>query len=139
VRKAFIVLNHTLIEDQKTELQHFFSVDSFIEMPEEVKSIWSGLRPEVDIYSSGINDVISWLERYGKEDDIVIVQGEFGATFYVVNFCFHKGMVPVYASSERRYMEKKYPDGRVDRHHIFKHVKFKLYERFPDGKGGMDE
>jgi len=130
MRNAFIILNHELKNEQKLELQQLYDVSSFIELSTSLQKIWSGFQPEDDIPSLKLKKIIRWLEADGKKDDIVVVQGEFGATFYVVDFCFHHGMVPLYASSKRRYKESNHSDGSVERRHIFRHVKFKPYKRF---------
>ena len=130
MRKAFIILNHLLTKTQESELRSEFEVERIIEMPEVFKEIWGGISAQNDLFNSGVRDIIEWLKIDSQPSDVVVVQGEWGASFLIVDFCFCNKLIPLYASSERLYEQKDLKDGRVKRTHIFKHVRFKRYMRF---------
>lgn len=130
MRRAFILLNHHLTENQKDELKHSFGVDEIKKVPSPIQNVWKAIKPEVQFSSSELSGVINWLNENAVRNDIVIVQGEFGASFYVVDYCFQRGLLPLYAASKRQYEEQSLSDGSVRRLHIFRHVRFKSYSRF---------
>jgi len=69
------------------------------------------------------------LRKTGKTGDFVLIQGEFGATYFTVDFCFQNNLIPIYATSKREYREEPQQDGSVVRVHRFKHVQFREYKR----------
>lgn len=130
MKRAFILLNHHLTENQKDELKHNFEVEEIKEMPSRVRNVWKAIQPELQFSSSELSGVINWLNENATRNDIVVAQGEFGATFYVVDYCFQRGLLPLYAASKRHYEEQSLSDGNVKRLHIFRHVRFKKYSKY---------
>lgn len=126
----YILLNHTLTEEQRINARKQLKVHSFVEPPEEISKIWSSVEPEGELNLERLNKVVDWLSQNTRSGDFVLVQGEYGATYYVVNYCFQQELVPVYATSKRVYEEKVLEDGSVERRHLFKHVNFRIYRRW---------
>ena len=61
--------------------------------------------------------------------DYVLVQGEFGAVFYMVDYCFKTGRIPVYAATKRVVQEHKNGD-KITSKRVFEHTCFRRYQRF---------
>ena len=75
-----------------------------------------------------INDVIEWLSS-AKAGDALIAQGEFGATFMIVDYALKRGLAPLYAVTKRVASERR--EGEiVSKNYIFEHVCFRRYEYF---------
>lgn len=135
MKKLFLVFNHTLTEDQKKDALENLGVFEIVTLPEELKSIWSSISPDGELNLEQLDRITGWLEKNSKKNDYVLVQGEFGAVFYVVDFAFYKGLIPVYATTEREYTQTVNEDGSVERKHIFRHVTFRKYIRYePKGQ-----
>lgn len=56
-----------------------------------------------------------------------MIQGDFGACYLVVRYCFEHGYVPVYSTTERNALEKHRGNNQVELTHRFQHVKFRKY------------
>jgi hypothetical protein len=56
------------------------------------------------------------------------VQGDFGATFAMIQFAYKLGMLPVYATTQRRAVESRDGD-KIVTTRVFEHVRFRIYER----------
>jgi len=130
MKKLFLVFNHTLTEDQKKDALENLDVLEFITLPEDLKNIWSSILPEGKLDLEQLERITGWLEKNSEKNDYVLVQGEFGAVFYVVDFAFYKGLIPVYATTKREYNETVNEDSSVERKHIFRHVAFRKYVRY---------
>ncbi|BDY11974.1 hypothetical protein HCR_02860 [Hydrogenimonas cancrithermarum] len=63
----------------------------------------------------------------GMPGDILFVQGDFGATCAMARWASSRGLVPVYATTKRRAIEKVEGD-RVTTTRVFEHVRFRVYE-----------
>ena len=123
----YLVFSHTLTNDQKIDTKTTLKVENIQSMPPELQKKWSKIEPTGNLNRKPLNDIVRWLGREAKKGDFVLIQGEFGATFYLVDFCFENELIPLYATSERKYEEKINSDGTVERKHIFKHVNFRKY------------
>ena len=132
-RNFIVLMNHDLTQRQLSEVNTVFGSMKLIVPPEDIRSFWESIPPEGELNMAGLNRVIKFLENIAGTGDVVLVQGEFGATFYVVDYCFKKGHIPVYATSVREYGEKRNDDGSINRCHVFKHVQFRRYSRFVEG------
>lgn len=134
MEKSFIVLtNHDLTDRQRTEAMEEFGCSKIVLPPQGIRYFWAHVPPRGELTKTGIGDVIDFLEKTSQTGDLVLVQGEFGATFFTVDYCFKKGLIPVYSTSERVYDETINRDGSVARYHNFKHIRFRMYSPFKEG------
>ena len=75
-----------------------------------------------------IFDVTNWLSSAGK-GDFLIVQGEFGTTFMIVDYALKKNLIPLHAVTKRVAKEQR--NGEiVSRQYVFEHVCFRKYEYY---------
>ena len=123
-------MNHELSERQKEEVLTKLRAKNIFSLPEKLKEIWLNLSPYSVLDIRKLNEIITWLKGKASLGDYVLVQGEFGATFYLVDFCFKYGLVPLYATSKREYNELTLKDGFIKRIHIFNHIQFREYKRY---------
>lgn len=124
--RVFVVTNHTQTEDQVHDLQCNWSVDSLVDLPGELKTLWGSVPPELDSVEDFVSPVLDWLGSVCCAGDIVWVQGEWGATISVLRWCLRNSIVAVYGTTKRVASERKTSEG-VSLTHIFKHVRFRRY------------
>ena len=127
---AFIIMNHELTGEQANELFSRYKIDGIFSLPPALQPLWENVSPSGELDITKLSQIIDWLKRSGRSGDYVLIQGEFGATYYIVNACFKEGFIPIYATSKRIYKEEKQNDGSVKREHIFKHVNFRKYKEY---------
>ncbi len=123
-----LVLNHAILPEQVRELEHTFGIERIENLPSELLHIWNRIKPSGALDTSALQRIIGWIADTTESGDYIVVQGEFGATYYVVSYCLDSGLIPLYATSERVYAETKNRDGSITRNHIFRHVCFRKYE-----------
>jgi len=129
----FLLFSHTLTPEQEHEIEKKLKVGFIAPLPKDLQKIWSNIKPKGELDIKSLDEITSWLENFATKDDFVLIQGEFGATVYLVNFCFDAGLIPIYATTKRIYEETKKEDGTIERKHIFKHVNFRRYMRWEKG------
>lgn len=129
-RSMILIFSHRLTEEQEVEAKEKLGVEQFIHLPKDLQKVWSGIPAEGMFDPSWIQPLIQWLDKVAKKDDFVLVQGEFGVTYYIVDYCFHKGLQPIYATTTRESIENCQLDGRVIRQQVFKHRGFRFYQRY---------
>lgn len=130
MRQLFTVFSHELTDEQKADARSCFCISRFFSLPDELQKIWSQLDPEGEVNNKELNKITEWLMSHSMPGDFVLIQGEFGATYYLVNFCLNSNLNPIYATTKRIYSEKKLEDGSVARKHIFKHIRFRKYKNY---------
>jgi len=126
-RKLFLLFNHTLTEVQKHDVKVSLHVDECVEMPAAFRAFWGKVPPAGNIDIEFLDKINAWLLENASADDYILVQGDFGAVFYVVDFCMQYGLVPVYSTTSRNYEEKRLPDAYIESRHVFRHVQYRKY------------
>lgn len=123
----FLLFSHRLNADQAADARQQWGVTDYRLPPKQVQDIWSQLPADVPEIRPYLAPAIAWLDRLAKTGDLALIQGDFGATYIMVDHAKSLGMVPVYATTERLAEEKSLPGGAVRQSHIFKFRRFRVY------------
>ena len=67
-----------------------------------------------------------YMTKVCKEEDYILIQGDFGATFQVVLKALSLKFIPIYATTERQAVEN-IVDGKVIKTSLFEHGIFRRY------------
>lgn len=126
----FLILNHRLTEYQKEEARRQLGVSSLIPLPEELQQIWSHIPANGELPVKRIQKIIHWLSAKGTAGDFVLVQGDYGATYFLVEFCFQNNFIPVYATTMRHSREIKISENEIEKTNRFSHRQFRKYLRY---------
>lgn len=125
----FLIFNHTFTEAQREDAYNSLDVSRIIDMPDDYKAIWQSIPPELEYISEHIEPIHEWLQYRAETGDYVLIQGDFGACYILVNYAFKLNLVPVYSTTEREANETGLPDGTIKITHHFRHINFRRYER----------
>ncbi|MCC7429520.1 hypothetical protein IT568_01635 [bacterium] len=120
-----LLFSHKLTQEQITDTEKMQV--SLIYLPEDLQKAWSNFSPESEKVDVEIFE--EWLLKNSQKGDFVLVQGDFGAVYKLVNFCFLSGLIPVYATTKRETTEKEIPGGKMEKISVFRHVRFRKFER----------
>jgi len=123
----FLLLSHALTDEQVHEAKERFGVAAFRPLPSALQPLWSNIPAESDWQPSWLEPIQHWLLQDGKPGDLVVVQGEFGATVYMVEWLRRHRFRSMYATSKRQVEETPMPDGTVVTMRTFRHVQFRDY------------
>ncbi len=124
----FLIFSHKLTLEQR-ENAKALGVDRFVEMPDELKMLWSNIPPALPYLFDYLEPFRLWLQNNGNRGDYALIQGDSGAVFLMVNYAFSLGIIPVYATAKRVLVEEIEGDNVVKTSRIFRHVMFRLYEK----------
>ena len=125
-RKALLLFSHQLTENQEKELVENFKVKKIISLSSELQEMWSNVSIKKN-YKENLEKIKKYIEENFNENDVMLVQGNWGYTYNIVKWSIEKKLVPVYSYTERNVEEIK--DGEnVKKISYFKHVKFIEYE-----------
>ena len=125
-RKALLLFSHQLTENQEKELVENFKVKKIVSLSSELQERWSNVSIKEN-YKENLEKIKKYIEENFNENDVMLVQGNWGYTYNIVKWSIEKKLVPVYSYTERNVEEIK--DGEnVKKISYFKHVKFIEYE-----------
>ena len=125
-RKALLLFSHQLTENQEKELVENFKVKKIVSLSSELQEMWSNVSIKEN-YKENLEKIKKYIEENFNENDVMLVQGNWGYTYNIVKWSIEKRLVPVYSYTERNVEEIK--DGEnVKKISYFKHIKFIEYE-----------
>lgn len=130
--KLFLLFSHKLTDDQIADAKKSLNISDFLYLPVRLQDIWSNVTPYGEFDVKALSKITEWLLDNADKDDYILVQGDFGATFYLVDFCFKNNLVPVYSTTKRESKEVKSQDGRIEKTLYFKHINYRKYRRCED-------
>lgn len=127
MKKMILIFSHKLTKKQVLDARESLGVDSFIYLPTELQKKWSLIPPDVRSIQESTYKIKEWIAATANKDDYILVQGDFGATCDVVNYCKCKGLKAIYSTTKREAKEKVRSDGKADIIHVFEHIRYREY------------
>lgn len=127
MNKMFLLFSHTLTKNQKDDAMKSFGIEEFIYLPKELQELFSNVPNDLKKLSEYLTPIKLFLKQYSKEGDFVLIQGDFGATYILVNFAKSLKLKAVYSTTKRVTQEFE-EDGKIIKKSIFEHERFREYE-----------
>jgi len=127
MNSLYLIFNHRLTFEQEQAARESLGVDQTISLPSELKDLWSDIPPDIPSLTHYLNPIQDWLSIQAEKNDYVLIQGDFGACYLMVNFAFEHGLIPIYSTTQRHAVEEHNPDGSVKLVRQFRHQIFRKY------------
>lgn len=124
MKKLFVLLNHSLLPEQFQEAQVRFGVTHVVTLSNDT---WLGIDPYPATIAHQLEPYKNRLLIEACDGDYLLVQGDFGATFTMATFAKKNGIIPIYATTERKATQV-IENNRVITRREFGHVQFREYE-----------
>ncbi len=127
MKKIALLFSHKLTPAQNKDIKTSLGAKKIYNLPLELQSIWSQVPTDKDlIFNDYLEDIKKFLMDNLNSGDFVLVQGDFGATYHMVNFCKLNGFIPVY-SVNKRIAKEFIENGIIKKYSEFKHEFFREY------------
>jgi hypothetical protein len=123
--KMFLFFSHTLTGEQVDDAKGL-GVDDFVKLSQDLQERFSNVPPELERLDEYVRPFEEFLSKEAKEGDLVLIQGDFGVVYHLVNFAKEKGLVTVYATTKRVVKEIE-KDSKKVKISEFKHIRFREY------------
>lgn len=124
MKTLFILMNHALTPEQEEDARENLKIMKFINIAD---AKWSDIDPFEKSVLNIVNIYKDRLMQQASTGDVLLVQGDFGATYNMIKFAKNMGLTVVYATTNRivsEYIE----NGKVVTKREFKHARFREYE-----------
>jgi len=123
----YLLFNHQLTDIQQSDAHASLGVQRIIDLPPNLKEVWRQLPPDVPEIDDYLSPIKTWLSEQASRSDYILIQGDFGACYIMVNFAFEMGLIPIYSTTLREAIEEHKDDGSVKLVHQFNHQIFRKY------------
>jgi hypothetical protein len=127
--KLFLVFNHRFSDTQERDAFLSLGVREIVTLPSYLQDAWSNLPADLPCLQSVLAPLKEWLLKHAQKEDYVLIQGDFGACYLMVNFCLENQFIPIYSTTRREAKEEHGPEGSVTITHVFQHQIFRRYGR----------
>lgn len=127
LKQMLLLFSHKLTENQKKDAKENWEIERFIALPEELQQLWSNVDPDLESLEDLLLPMHIFVQEELQKNDIVLIQGDFGASCMMAKFVKSMGMVPVYATT-KRFAEEYIENGKNIKKSIFVHRRFRRYE-----------
>lgn len=126
MKKIFLLFSHKLTKEQEKDAINSLLVDEFVYLDENLQKLWSNIPPDLSNLSTFLEPFKLFLKNNANKEDIILIQGDFGAVYEMVNFTKKLNLIPVYATTKREVKEQE-TNGSIQKISIFKHI---MYRKF---------
>jgi hypothetical protein len=126
MKKLFLLFSHTLTATQEADAKATFGVEQFVTLPTELQKLWSNVPATLEEVSGYLEPLTNYLKDNAEQGDLVLVQGDFGATYHMVNVVKSLGLTALHATTKRNAVEKMV-DNKMVKTSVFEHVRFRAY------------
>jgi hypothetical protein len=121
------LFNHRLTGLQEEDARRSLGVEEIIHLPKSLRPVWNSVPPETEKIYDFLEPIRSWVLEASRTGDCLLIQGDFGASYLMVNFAIERGLVPIYSTTGRVAVEEHGSDGSVRLVHNFRHVRYRKY------------
>lgn len=122
-----LLFNHEPTPLQIEDAFRTLGVSKLEHPPQEIRRLWQSVPPELKSIRGYLKPIADWIFSTGRAGDFILIQGDFGATWLMVNQALDRKLIPIYSATERQAFEMAQKTGSVKMVHFFQHVRFRRY------------
>lgn len=126
MKRMFLLFSHNLSEIQLNDAKSNLEVSEVVSLPNKLQDIWSNIPADIEKLREYLLPIRNFLAENSQYGDVVLIQGDFGAVYQMVNFSKDLGLIPVYATTSRE-IEEFEENGKTIKKSIFEHIRFREY------------
>lgn len=122
----FLLFSHNLEQNQINQAREKYNINQFISLPNELQNKWSNVPPQLESLENYALIFKEFLKENSKKGDFVLIQGDFGLSYIMVEFSKTLALVPLYATTNRNVKER-IKDNKKIKESVFEHGIFRKY------------
>ena len=126
MKQMFLLFSHKLTPLQEKDAKENLEVEKFVTLPDDLQNLWSNIPPELGKLDDYLIPLKKFIKANANEGDYVLIQGDFGGCYEMINFAKSLGLIAVHSTTKRDAVERVV-DGKVEKFSRFEHVIFRKY------------
>jgi len=123
--KIFLFFSHKLTSSQIEDIKKM-GIKEIVYLPSNLQEKFSNIPPEVDNLSEYVRVFAEYLLKHSKPNDYILIQGDFGLVYHLVNISKSIGLIPIYSTTKRVVIEEK-KGKEVIKTSKFEHIRFRRF------------
>ncbi len=127
MKKMFLLFSHNLTQIQIDDAKNNLDIEKFVSLSQDLQELWSNIPSDLIFIKEYLLPFKNFLTENSNFGDVVLIQGDFGAVYQMVNFANDLGLKAVYATTTR-VIEEIVIDEKTVKKSIFEHRRFREYE-----------
>lgn len=126
MKKMFLLFSHNLTQIQIDDAKNNLDIEKFVSLSQDLQELWSNIPSDLIFIKEYLLPFRNFLKKNSNFGDVVLIQGDFGAVYQMVNFVNDLGLKAVYATTTR-VIEEIVIDEKTVKKSIFEHRRFREY------------
>ena len=126
MKKMFLLFSHNLTQIQIDDAKNNLDIEKFVSLSQDLQELWSNIPSDLIFIKEYLLPFKNFLTENSNFGDVVLIQGDFGAVYQMVNFANDLGLKAVYATTTR-VIEEIVIDEKTVKKSIFEHRRFREY------------
>ena len=126
MKKLFLLFSHTLTEAQEMDAREALGIETFMTLSSQLQTLWSNIPPQITELDAYLEPLKAYIRNEACENDVVLIQGDYGGCYEMVNYVKSLGLTAVHSTTMRDVVEKTV-NGKVEKFSRFEHVIFRKY------------
>ncbi len=126
MKKMFLLFSHNLTQIQIDDAKNNLDIEKFVSLSQDLQELWSNIPSDLIFIKEYLLPFRNFLKKNSNFGDVVLIQGDFGAVYQMVNFANDLGLKAVYATTTR-VIEEIVIDEKTVKKSIFEHRRFREY------------
>jgi hypothetical protein len=126
MKKMFLLFSHKLTSIQENDAKISLDIEEFVYLPKDLQELWSNVPPKLEMLDDYLKPLEEFLLQHAKKNDIILIQGDFGGVYNMVNFSNENSFIPVHSTTTRD-VEEKIVNGKVEKFSRFEHIIYRKY------------
>lgn len=118
-----LFFSHQLSDEQIKDAKTSLNITEFKALPKDLQTRFSNVPPSLDNLDDYAKDFYEYIDKNTKKGDFLLISGDFGLCFKLINYAKAKSLKPVYATTKREVLK----DENGVKQSIFKHIKFREF------------
>ena len=127
-KKLILLFSHTLTKAQEEDAKNTLGVTEFVFLTSDLQQKWSNVPDDLESITNYLSPIVEWLNSIVNKNDFILIQGDFGATYYFVNWAFKNNAQPIYSTTKRVHIENKIGRNKIEIKKSFQHTIYRKYQ-----------
>ena len=121
-----LFFSHRLTDAQKEDALKSLDVEEFVYLPPDLQQLFSNVPPHLESLDEYVRPFAQYLLEVARPGDYILLQGDFGLVYRLVEISKSLGLIPIYATTRRVALERQEGEKSI-KLSAFEHVRFRRY------------
>ena len=124
--KLHLFFSHRLTQAQTQDAKERLGIEEFVYLPPKLQQLFSNVPPHLESLDEYVRPFVEYLFKEAEVGDYVLIQGDFGLIYRLVEISKALGLIPIYATTRRIALERQEGEKNI-KLSAFEHVRFRRY------------